>query len=208
MSGHVRIGAFETLTVSFLPGFMAHVHERFPKLTIAITSGTLDSLSEMLLDRRVHLAISTTPKQRRGIVLEELFRDHYRFYMARGAAASKRASSTLPLIIVPEAADDAGRTVPEYVSVAASRRRSTMALSTFEAVRAFALEGIGIAVLPTLCARGDVARGRLREVQVPGAPSGGFGEHRIVAQWHERERSDMRLSRLVDEMKRHVNPVS
>jgi DNA-binding transcriptional LysR family regulator len=213
MSGHVRIGSFESLTIALFPGFIVHALARFPKLTISVTSGTSDELPEMLLDRRIHLAVSTAPREHRRSVVEPLFSEHYRFYVEgeperdrRGKALDKRALGRLPFIVVPEARDDAGRTIPDYLTLAAARRRATISLSTFEAVKSFTMHGIGIGVLPTLVARADVLAGRLRELDIADAPKEGFGEHRIVAHLHTRDRSDLRLARLVDELKRYATP--
>jgi DNA-binding transcriptional LysR family regulator len=209
MSGHVRIGTFETLAISLFPGFVAHAYERFPKLGLSITSANVDELAEMLLDRRLQLVVSTIPRPlaagRQALLREEVFRDQYRFFAAQGARAqpaTKEARS--PLILVPEAADDEGRPIVDYVAPAAARRRATIELSTFDVVRAFTLEGIGVGVLPALAARADVAAGRLREVDVAHGPRGGFGEHAVIVQRHGRDREDPKLTRLVDELRRYA----
>jgi DNA-binding transcriptional LysR family regulator len=76
-------------------------------------------------------------------------------------------------------------------------------LSTFEAVKAFALQGVGIGVLPKRVARADTEAGRLRGLTVPGAPAD-FGEHRIVAAMHARDRGSPRVARILEEMKRYA----
>jgi LysR family nitrogen assimilation transcriptional regulator len=207
MSGQVRIGTFETLAISLFPGFVAHAYERFPKLAVSITSADVDELAEMLLDRRLQLVVSTKPRalaaSHRALIREEVFRDRYRFFASRSSQpANKEARS--PLILVPEALDDDGRQILDYVAPAAARRRATIELSTFDVVRAFTLQGIGVGVLPALAARADVAAGRLREVDVAHGPRGGFGEHAVVVQRHERDRSDPKLTRLVDELRRYA----
>jgi DNA-binding transcriptional LysR family regulator len=208
MTGLVRVGSFESLTIAFFPGFVKDGSERFPKLTIAITSGTLTELPDMLLDRRIHLAVATMPKKDLRIASEHLFSDHYRLYVADAhVARGARELARLPLVVVPDALDDAGHTILEYLDHAGGRRRAPIALSTFEAVKAFTLSGIGVGVLPSLVARADVLLGRLREIEIPEGPRDGFGEHRILAHMLARERSDQRLARMVEELKRYATPM-
>jgi DNA-binding transcriptional LysR family regulator len=191
MSGLFRIGAFESLVIALFPGFIAHAYERYPNLTLSITSGTAAELPEMLHDRRVHLTVGTAMKRQKELVAEELFTEHYRLYVRAGT----RALGRLPFILVAEAQDDAGNALPSFVG----GRRRTIALTTFEAVKAFTLQGIGIGVLPTRTARGDE---RLEPITIADAPADAFGEHRIVA--HIRARADARVLRLVAELKRYL----
>jgi DNA-binding transcriptional LysR family regulator len=203
MTGHVRLGCFESITISFLPGFIACVAERFPKLVVSITSGTASELPEMLLDRRIQLAIFDRPRDEHPIVTEDLFHDRYRFFVRSNSGNDKRLLTRLPLILVPNARDDAGHSMLDYVASSTGRRRPTIELSTFEAVKAFTLRGIGIGVVPSLVAKPDVDAQRLREIEIPNAPVGGFGEHCIVAGMHRRDRSDPRLARVLEELKRY-----
>ena len=201
MTGPMRIGSFESLTVSFFPGFVAHVATRFPKLVVSIASATAADLPEMLLDRRVQLTVSDTPKAAKHVVTHELFADRYAFFA--GKDADRRTLARLPLVVVPDARDDAGRSVSTMVAEATQGRRPTIELTTFEAVKAFALRGVGIGVLPLRVARAEARDGRLRGVVVPGAPAE-LGEHRIVAAIHARDRSNPRVGRLLEEMKRYA----
>jgi LysR family hydrogen peroxide-inducible transcriptional activator len=204
MAGRLRIGSYESLTISLLPGFVAHVHERFPRLSLSIASASVEVLPEMLLDRRIQVAVSTRGRRERHVVNEELYVEQYRFYVATKPPGGRDLRTKAPLVLV-DADDDNGRTVLEYVEEATRRRRPTLILTTFAAVKAFTLHGVGVGVLPTLVAQQDVRAGRLREVEVPGAPRDGFGEHRIVAQLHEREVADHRVVRLVEELKRYAS---
>jgi DNA-binding transcriptional LysR family regulator len=201
MSGLVRFGAFESMTIALFPGFVAQLYEQFPKLAVSIVSGTDVTLPGMLVDREIHIAISTPMRQSRHILAEELFVDSYRFYVSPARTGDRKAA---PLVLVATAGDDAGHTILEYLEESTSRRRGTIALTTFEAVKAFTRSGVGIGILPSLVAQPDVASGLLRETEIAGAPSSGFGEHRIVAHMHTRSAEDGRVVRVVEELKRYA----
>lgn len=211
-AGLIRVGTFESLAIHFWPRFIRSFSSTYRNVGFHFLSGPSTELREQLLDFDVDLTVSVEVDDHSRILVTELFRDQYAFYLSpsAGELASPTgrimqehvlAEVSMPIIFVPFARSAENKTVLQYLKEAGlSGLNSRYELDSFEAVREFACTGLGISVLPTRLASRYLTEGSLVSIQVKGFASEGFGPHRVQACIRAAEASRPLLQLLIDQL--------
>ncbi len=182
-AGLLKIGTYESLAVHFWPRFISVFSQKYPEIGLNFLSGSSASLREKLLGFDADVTVSVELSDHSGISKTELFRDQYSFYahpsMAEGVEIGK---CQRPLLFVPFAKCMEQKTLLQYLKEAGLSGRSLRyELESFEAVREFAMAGLGVALMPTRLAQKGLKEGTLAPVEVKGFAREGFGTHRVMA---------------------------
>lgn len=104
----------------------------------------------------------------------QLFDDRYAFYMAPRLDGSE---ATAPLLIHPAARDRGGIPLEKHLASLLSQR-TVHRVFNFETLKTLAVQGLGIAILPTRVAQPLISLRQLQEVPMPRYKRA-FGQHRI-----------------------------
>ena len=74
-SGVLRLGALESTTASRLPAILAAYHRMYPDVRVELMTGTNDSLTAAILDRRVEAAFVAETPVSKELAYQPLFRE-------------------------------------------------------------------------------------------------------------------------------------
>jgi DNA-binding transcriptional LysR family regulator len=166
MRGALRLGVAETIVHTWLPRLIKSVNDAYPNLSIEIEVDITPNLSARLLAQEIELAFVVGPLSVSGVHNRHLCDYSIGFLAspALGLGAGALTVSDLakyPIITFPR------RTQP-YEVVRALFNRPDLppiqlhASASLATVIHMAVEGLGIAVIPTAIVESELADGRLR----------------------------------------------
>jgi len=203
LAGRIQVGTYESIAVYFWPAFLRQLTLSHPGLMIALSTIDESRHYRMLKSDKLQLVVSVEPPADDHLFSTILYQDRFSLFSAQHAPwAQSDSVLDAPLIYVPTAVDGQGRTIQRLLEEAQVQPRCTYEVDTFEAAKALALEGIGVAVLPCKVAEKDRLAGKLAPTSLPRLPARGFGEHRICATVRRENRLEPRLRLLIREIKR------
>ena len=158
-TGEVRLGANNTACAELLPPHLARFHRDYPGVAVRLREGNNNVLSDALAAGRVDLIIATggQPLPPRSVV-EPWVADQLVLVRAPGCRS-------LEVLTFTE-----GSAIRALLKVAWPEVEIGMELGSVQAVRAHAVEGIGMALLSSRSVRSDLKRGRLEVVEREGFP--------------------------------------
>lgn len=176
LAGTLRLGVSETVVHTFLSGFVERLAERHGRLQLEVEVDLTPNLRTRLLERELDLAFLVGPVAGPELATLKLRREPLAFFAAPalglhrarfGAAQMARqplltfARQTAPYAAVEALlAGMAGRARP--------RIHTSHAMAT---LLRMAAGGIGVAVVPPVIAREEVAAGRLVALRGPALPA-------------------------------------
>lgn len=191
--GSLAIGAFPTISASFLPDVIDTFKSRYPAINLSLKSGRLDILLEDL--ERGHSNISLLweypwdPIRMDGIRVDELFKESYVILVSREHHLAERQQIRLEELkeeswIVRANRHPIVEVLDRVVEGAGFRPSIALYANDYQEVQAMVSVGIGVAMAP----RSAVA------IQHPGVRALSLGRHTpvrnvLVAQREERVHS-------------------
>ncbi|MFM0047116.1 LysR family transcriptional regulator [Paraburkholderia sediminicola] len=178
---HVRIGAIEFVTMSWLPAFLNEISSSFPKATFEITTGTSSDLLERLQKGEIDLAFLVGPVNEPNIASHGLcnmnlswLANPNKYDCARPIDIAELAE--LPIVMARPGTSGYEQLI-DYFRLAGvthiPKRHSKIILNciySFSTARQIILSGLGVIASPTFLARDDIATGRMAIVPVRQAP--------------------------------------
>ena len=203
-SGHLRIGTFETLAARLWPASLKTVWERFPSVKLSLKSDKPSRLAAMLFSGEVDLVVATELEKRPDWVVRPLFEESYSFF----ASPKKVERTTLAgldrqhLIGVPGAELGTGRTLTQELWSLGVKSQLTCELDTFETAREYALQGLGIAILPLTVAAPALRSKKIREVLFERNRPIRFGRHAISATYRTGDEANPLLALVLSTLDR------
>jgi DNA-binding transcriptional LysR family regulator len=149
--GRFVIGCPETLGAYFLPAFMRAFIRESPSIELSLWNGASRAVAQAVIDRTAHLGLVVNPLPHPELVLLELFGDTTDLLVARDSAPSGRAAAAErlrrgPLVYVAQLPQS-----EEMLRVLGPRRLvpdARLTCGTLELVKALALAGVGVAIMP------------------------------------------------------------
>lgn len=200
-SGELRVASYETLVTYLWPAFLKQFSKSHPELKIKlITRDEKDhwgKLASGVLDVIVDAEPQVGPQWDSHV----LYTDVFNFFVSKKYDEMSDAKN---FIYVEKAYDEDGLSIRDHFVKNGIQFSECYKLDTFISVKAFALAGLGIAVLPQRLAKSDVESGHLRKILVPGIQSKGFGKHRICFSLTQQSSADIRVKLLQQELKKFL----
>jgi DNA-binding transcriptional LysR family regulator len=170
----VTLGAFESIAIYFLPGFLRYAVDLDSRLEISLRTAPSRALFDALRRSQLDIILSVDPPAHRSVYSATLFEDEFRIY--RHPALDH---GDAPLLVFDAAADANGRTIASHVQRSRYARRRRFSCASFEVAASLAAAAIGIAILPTRVAARSLTTRQLVEVE-DGGRSWRFGTHAIA----------------------------
>lgn len=178
--GRLTIGASPVLGTYLLPQALVYFRQRFPGVELRPQIEEADALEARLADSDMDFAVTeqapASPPDLEGTSFgtDELSviapPDHP---LARKRSVEPQALAGEAFVIPEAAGASPGGQSPTERTLAdiGARADSVLALGSTEAVKQAVAAGLGLAVVPRLAIRNELAAGRLREVRVAGLPT-------------------------------------
>lgn len=153
MTSTIRLGVIPTIAPFLLPTVLPEIRHRFPDLKITLREDLTGNLLTRLAEHKLDFALIALPYDVSGLLVEELFDDHFWLVAKEGDPALKGKEVTLPakmaerLLLLEE-----GHCLREH-SLQACKRADIRNAEGLEATSLLTLlqmveSGLGIALLP------------------------------------------------------------
>jgi DNA-binding transcriptional LysR family regulator len=166
MRGVLRLGVAETIVHTWLPQLVKSVNEAYPNLSLEIEVDITPNLSARLLAQEIELAFVVGPLSDSGVQSRVLC-DYQVGFLASPALGlgngpvTRQDLAKFPMITFPRKTQpyEAVRAVFNRPDLPPIRLHASASLAT---VIHMAIEGLGIAVIPTAIVENELADGQLQ----------------------------------------------
>ncbi len=197
-SGELRIASYETLSSYLWPQFLKHFEKLYPQLKITLITRDEKEHWNKLVSGSIDVIVDAEPKVSNQWDSHVLYTDVFNFFVAKNY---KMKDDAIDLIYVDKAYDQDGLTIRDHCIQHKIKFKENYKLDTFLSVKSFALNGLGVAVLPERLVQLDVEQVQLKRFPVKGFPAKGFGKHRICFSIPPSSKIDARILLLKKEMR-------
>jgi LysR family hydrogen peroxide-inducible transcriptional activator len=161
MTATIRLGVIPTIAPFLLPTVLPEVRKRFPDLRITLREDLTANLLSRLTEHKLDFALIALPYDVRGLLVEELFDDHFWLVAREGDPALKGKEVILPakmaerLLLLEE-----GHCLREH-SLQACKKADIRKDEGMEATSLLTLlqmveSGFGIALLPEMAVKSNL----------------------------------------------------
>lgn len=197
ISGLLSVGTFESFAMTWWPSFLKSFAEAFPALKINISTANNGEYRERLLQGSLDLVIEACPDEHERVTSIRIGGDSFGFY------APKKVSDegALPLVYVPGAKDDKGRSLTELLRERGISLQESFELDSFSTVYEFIASGLGVGALPERLAGKIESSNSIRRSS---RMKSDFGHHSICASFLNENRHDKRTLTLVRSLKKYL----
>ncbi|KJC45936.1 LysR family transcriptional regulator [Bradyrhizobium sp. LTSP885] len=166
MRGVLRLGVAETIVHTWLPRLVKSVNEIYPNLSLEIEVDITPNLTARLLAQEIELAFVVGPLSTPGVQSRVLC-DYQIGFLASpslglgNAPVTRRDLARFPMITFPRKTKpyEAVRAVFDRPDLPPIRLHASASLAT---VIHMAIEGLGIAVIPSVIVENELTTGRLQ----------------------------------------------
>lgn len=177
--GHVTVGLVETAE-HFVPRLIASFRERHPAIEFRLRVGNRQQLGQGLQDAEIDLAIMGRPPESLRALAQDFAPNPLGVLVAADskwarAPATAQALAQAPFI-VREPGSGTRAAMEEFFTAAGIAPPMAMEMGSNETIKQAVLAGLGVAFLSFHTAAGELARGELRALALPGLP--------VIRRWH------------------------
>jgi DNA-binding transcriptional LysR family regulator len=179
----LRVGTSDTTALYVLPPVVARFAADNPQTRLTLINRSSDAVAEQVARGELDLGIVTLPLDREGLEQQELFQQDFVLVTPRDHALGNRKRVKLSALqdeglLMMHAQTRTGAMLREHFRDAAFEPRIALDSASFEVIKRFVAEGVGMSILPRLAVTpADTA---LATVEVPGLP-----QVRIGAIWRQ-----------------------
>jgi DNA-binding transcriptional LysR family regulator len=203
LSGHLRVGSFESLTEYLWPEFMAAFRKTTPQLKISIRTHHPATHFKALAEGQLDLIVDAEPRVVGDLTSWTLYEDRFQFYTGtrQQEVLTPETLKEMTLITCPAAYDRDGKGILQHLEEAGYFLKERIELDSFTSVMAFCQSGLGIAALPQRLAARALKGKEIFPVKLKGFPEKGFGAHSIAATIRAERSDDPRVRFLIKSLK-------
>jgi DNA-binding transcriptional LysR family regulator len=168
-AGVVRIGAADTFALQQLPGLLAELERRYPRLHVDLTIDHSVRLSRVLRREGIDMAFLTMPERTPEIHVERLFPIELAWVASPTLIPPKgelsaRQLATLPILTNP-APSHLYSSVRDWFAAEGEAPERLNTCNSLTVMVKLAAAGFGVSLLPTSMLGVELASGALREVR-------------------------------------------
>ncbi len=169
-SHHLTVAGGEGLVIYALPPALALLAERRPQLEITVTSVDLDRAIGDLRDGQVDCVLATRDVTPGDLTFRPVQVDPLVLIAPPGHPLASGARSIDDLATVPLVTREAGRAdrmaIDAILRTAGIEPQRRTVVASLEGVKQAVMAGLGLALVPALAVRGNLASGRLVTVTI------------------------------------------
>lgn len=171
--GRLVIGASTTIATYWLPPFLRTFHQRHPRIDLHIVGANTRRITELLLDCAVDVALVEGAVTDTRIEVRPWRSEEMIVIAPRTAEAATTADEGAPAQrtwILRERGSGSREATERLLEKAGIHAPPTIEVFSNEAVVQAVASGIGLGVVPRICARDQLALGRVRKLNVDTGP--------------------------------------
>lgn len=148
-AGKLRIGATEASAATRLPRMLAAFHKRFPKVDVAIETGSIDQITHAVISHRLDIALVPAPLLSDELAHEEAFDEELLLITDRNHRAVVSATDLKDCSYLAFRSDRSYRTRFEnWLDSAGLKPRIVREFGALEIVVACVGAGMGVSLMP------------------------------------------------------------
>ena len=172
-SGRVRVGANESTSLYLLPELILTFREKYPDVKVEISRQVSSRLPRELLDRTIDFGLMAFEPVDRELESFPVLKDELILIMSpKHPLASRPSVKVKDLANEPFVAHNVNSGSRAKVIETFARQHTplniTLELATIETIKRFVQKRVGLAFVPRMCVREELARGVLVSVPVRG----------------------------------------
>jgi DNA-binding transcriptional LysR family regulator len=174
-TGQLRIGMARHHLSDMLPPVLATFHRQFPKMRVALVSGTSAQLLNYLRTDRLDLGLVSFPIETKDLDSEMLLTEELVLVVPKDSALGSKRSveadviGSLPLIIYDQNTNTR-RQLDRYFREAGITPRIAFEVSGVETMKKMVMAGLGASILPASVVVDDARRRKLHYLSLEGRP--------------------------------------
>ena len=171
-AGTVAIAAHESAAVYLLPAALRGYVDRFPEIRVALYRNPVSEIPRQVMDREVDVGFVREAPAFRELRLTEVHVDQMVLIVAPGHPLAARTNITIhdlagePFVLHSQCSTTAS-TVLQVSERYAVKLRVAAELWSFENIKGFVCEGVGLGIVPLVTVREDLRAGTLARIAMP-----------------------------------------
>jgi DNA-binding transcriptional LysR family regulator len=172
-SGRVRVGANESTSLYFLPELILGFREKYPAVKVEIYGHVSSRLPRELLERNIDFGLMAFEPVDRELEAFPVLKDELVLIMSPKHRLAGRSSVRVKelgneLFVAHNVNSGSRVKVIETFAKQHTPLNITLELTTIETIKRFVQKQVGLAFVPRMCVREELARGALVSVPVRG----------------------------------------
>lgn len=175
----IKIGIFPSIAIYFWPYVLSHFEDD-EHTSISLYTNRSHQLLESLVQREIDIAVTVDTIHFNRMVAYELYEDEYAFYASNKKLknnSNKFDHRLERLLFIPDAKDENGKTLRQYVNEADLQFKDEFELDSLEVICEFVKQGYGVGILPTRVTHSMSKE--IKAVQASPRLKGKFGLHKF-----------------------------
>lgn len=172
-TGRVTIAAYESAAVYLLPGPLRHYFRQFPQIRVGIYHGQLEEIPRQVMDREIDVGFVKDEQVFRGLKTVMVHSDELiligspRHPLARRARVEVKDLGSEPFVVHHQCSSTELK-ILRLFEAHGTRCNISAELWSFENVKHFIQQDIGLAIVPRVTVLQELAAGTLVNIPVAG----------------------------------------
>lgn len=177
--GDLRIGTSDTNALYFLPPKVRTFAQAMPDARVFVHCRSSDEVAAAVDNGELDCGIVTLPLKHAGLEMRSLFEQRLVVVVPREHSLARRTRVTLkqlegePLVLI-QSETRTGTQLRRYFEEEKFTPMTVMDSGSFEVIKQYVAEGVGVSILPELALRPEDAR-HIRPLAMPGLPRVAIG---------------------------------
>lgn len=171
-AGSVSLAAHESAAVYLLPGPLKAYLERFPEIKVSIRRGYVEEIPRRVMDREVDVGFVRDAPTFKGLRCLLIHSDEMVLIASPRHPITRRPRVSVKDLgeehfVVHHVCSESTDHILRLFEQHGSQCRVAAELWSFENIKEFVREDVGLAIVPRVCAAHELRNGTLTEVAVP-----------------------------------------
>jgi DNA-binding transcriptional LysR family regulator len=172
-SGRLSIAAHESAAVYLLPGPLRRYFDRFPQIKVGIYRSRLDEIPRQVMDREIDIGFVKDQPAFHELNSLRIHSDAMVLIASPGHALARRETVHVRDLgnepfVVHHLCSSTEQKILRMFESHGTRCRIAAELWSFENIKHFVRQDVGLAIIPRVCVAQELAAGTLQEIPVQG----------------------------------------
>ena len=204
MNGTIRIGTYDSIAIYFWPQFFRSLLKEYPKLGLDLTTNRSQIIQRLVEQDELDLGLIIEPVKNQLSSSIHIAYDEFKLYETSSMTAIYQDIKTAPLIYMPESLTKEGHDqLSKILKIKNCLSGKVYKASSLETAKELAINGLGVALLPSMVAKSPLANDVLKAVSLKGFPEKGIGKHSLSIVLSKYRENSKVLSNIIEEIKNH-----